>query len=408
MRTDTHGMDEAVAAYRVRTLIPGQASFPFSFRWGRVSIATKLHWIFRIAVAMEFVGHGAFGIIGKEAWIPYFGVFGFSESVAWQLMPVVGAVDIILGILTLFRPMPAVLAHMTFWGLMTAALRPATGEGVWELLERGGNYAVPLAFLLLSGGGGHSLTAWFSRVKSSSLDHITVVRMAWALRVGTAALLIGHGGFGAFMHKEEWIGYFAEIGIGAGTVASAHLIGVIGWFEIALGVAILFKPARDLLLFVFVWKVGTESLRYFAGEPVWEFIERGGSYAAPLALLYATTWIHRATPSPRFPHGRWVVRFARRKEPPNHETPGPVTYLVECYWPGTTHGAISEAIDRARAATTGISATGQQVRFVRAMFVPEDEAVLIVFEALFPQAVREATEQAGLSADRISVAENVA
>ena len=86
----------------------------------------------------------------------------------------------------------------------------------------------------------------------------------------------------------------------------------------------------------------------------------------------------------------------------------PVIYLVECYWPGTTHAAVSEAVDRARAATAEISATGRQVRFVRAMFFPEDEAVLIVFEALCPHTVREAIEQAGFSADRISVAEDVA
>jgi hypothetical protein len=38
-------------------------------------------------------------------------------------------------------------------------------------------------------------------------------------------------------------------------------------------------------VFVFVWKVGTEALRPLAGEPIWEFVERSGSYAAPLALL---------------------------------------------------------------------------------------------------------------------------
>ncbi len=44
--------------------------------------------------------------------------------------------------------------------------------------------------------------------------------------------------------------------------------------------------ARGLLLFVFAWKLGTEALRPLAGEPVWEFIERGGSYGAPLALAW--------------------------------------------------------------------------------------------------------------------------
>jgi hypothetical protein len=45
-----------------------------------------------------------------------------------------------------------------------------------------------------------------------------------------------------------------------------------------------------VLIFVFVWKVGTELLRLAVGEPFWEFVERGGSYAAPLALLYVRLW----------------------------------------------------------------------------------------------------------------------
>lgn len=299
-------------------VMPRQRFLELALQWSHSSTASKLHWIFRIAVAMEFVGHGAFGIIGKEAWVPYITVFGFSESTAWQLMPLVGAVDVGLGILTLFRPMPAVLAHMTFWGLMTASLRPVAGEPVWELLERGGNYAVPLAFLLLSGGGGRSLKGWLAQVKSSSLERATFQRIAWALRAGTAALLIGHGGFGAFMHKEEWFGYFAAVGIGPGIVTTGHLIGVVGWFEIALGVAVLFKPARNLLLFVVTWKVGTEFLRYSAGEPMWEFIERGGSYAAPLALLIATTWLRgenalTATPESAVPRTLTDFGFSRQE-----------------------------------------------------------------------------------------------
>lgn len=86
----------------------------------------------------------------------------------------------------------------------------------------------------------------------------------------------------------------------------------------------------------------------------------------------------------------------------------PVLYLVECYWPGATYAAVSEAVDHARAAAVEIAATGRQVRLIRAMFFREDEAVLIVFEAPCPGAVRQATEQAGFSADRISVAEDVA
>jgi len=51
---------------------------------------------------------------------------------------------------------------------------------------------------------------------------------------------------------------------------------------------------RGVLLFVFAWKLATEAFRPLAGEPIWEFIERGGSYGAPLALL----WLQRGYEAP--------------------------------------------------------------------------------------------------------------
>jgi hypothetical protein len=44
-------------------------------------------------------------------------------------------------------------------------------------------------------------------------------------------------------------------------------------------------------VFVFAWKLGTEALRPLAGEPIWEFIERGGSYGAPLALAWLQNFL---------------------------------------------------------------------------------------------------------------------
>ena len=107
-------------------------------------------------VAACFIGHGAFGIITKAAWVPYFAMFGIPEAWAWKLMPVVGAVDISVGVLTLIQPVRAVILYMAFWGFQTACLRPLAGQGMWELFERAGNYGVPLAFLCLLGGAGRS------------------------------------------------------------------------------------------------------------------------------------------------------------------------------------------------------------------------------------------------------------
>ena len=105
----------------------------------------------------------------------------------------------------------------------------------------------------------------------------------------TALLLIGHGAFDFAMHKD-WSEYAAAIRISPATLESHPLRPVTGWFECTLGLLVLAWPGRGLLMLVFAWKVATEALRPLAGEPLWEFIERGGSYGAPLALAWLQGW----------------------------------------------------------------------------------------------------------------------
>src|SRR5262245_23404002 len=90
-----------------------------------------LFWLLRISCFLEFIAHGAFGIITKAGWAPYFGVVGIPERWAFRLMPVVGSVDIFLGFLLLLKPIRAVLIYMAVWGLWTALLRPLSGEPFW-------------------------------------------------------------------------------------------------------------------------------------------------------------------------------------------------------------------------------------------------------------------------------------
>ena len=241
--------------------------------------------IFRIALAMEFVGHGAFGIITKAGWVPYFGVFGFPESWAWRLMPLVGALDITVGLLTLVLPLRAVLVHMTVWGLMTASLRPLAGEGPWEMLERGYNYGVPLAFLLLAGLPA-TRRDWFSRIEFRWTEERRRASML-ALRWAIGLCLIGHGGVALFTHTR-WTAHLEALGVSHASALAA--LPIVGWFELALGIAVLAAPVTPLLAAAGIWKIGTEALRISAGEPIWEFIERGGAYAAPLLLILLQRW----------------------------------------------------------------------------------------------------------------------
>jgi hypothetical protein len=117
----------------------------------RLEHATTLFWLLRLACVWEYVGHGAFGVLTKAAWVPYYGVVGIPEAWAYRLMPLTGSVDIFLGFLVLLKPVHAALLYMALWGLWTALLRPLSGEPFWETLERAPNVLVPAALLVLRG-----------------------------------------------------------------------------------------------------------------------------------------------------------------------------------------------------------------------------------------------------------------
>jgi hypothetical protein len=87
-----------------------------------------------------------------------------------------------------------------------------------------------------------------------------------------------HGALGAITGKAVFETHYAAAGLPAGLTAT------IGWFELLLAAMVAARPFAALLLFVAVWKLASESLFIAAGAPVWEVVERAGSYAAPLAL----------------------------------------------------------------------------------------------------------------------------
>ncbi|HEV2777703.1 MAG TPA: DoxX family protein [Solirubrobacteraceae bacterium] len=255
-----------------------------------------LHWILRIAVASTFIGHGAFGIRGKEAWLDYYAIFGIPAGVGTDLMPLTGAVDIALGLLVLVVPMRSVLLYMAFWGLFTATLRPLAGQGVFELVERSYNFGPALALLLLHGWG-NSLREWFLPLRSvPRLSRDRARSFALAFRVIIAAYLIAHGALALVMEKALLLDLYGSLGVGD----AAALNDVAGLFEIGLGALLLLDRAArtTVLLFVVAWKLGTESLYITHGAPGagWEVIERGGSYAAPLALICLNSIVERRPP----------------------------------------------------------------------------------------------------------------
>lgn len=239
---------------------------------------SMLPTLLRVGVAGCFIGHGAFGIITKSAWLPYFAVGGVGESLAWKLMPLIGSMDICMGLVALFWPCRALFLWAAMWATWTALLRPLSGEPIWETLERAGNYGVPIAILIVVGLQG----TLFRRLPTSwaSLENGKRERLAWALRLTTATLLIGHAGLGLFSHKAGLAHHYAALGLSA----PESFVPAIGAFEFFLATLVLLMPRPGLLVGICVWKLATESLFLVAGAPFWELIERFGSYMAPLAL----------------------------------------------------------------------------------------------------------------------------
>lgn len=125
---------------------------------------TKLiEWVLRISVAGEFIGHGAFALQGKKAWIDWFAIFGISDvTLATKLLFLVGLIDIVLAILVLIKPIRIALLWMALWGFWTALIRPIVGEPIWDFIERWANWGAPLSLLLLLGWP-KNWKEWFSR-----------------------------------------------------------------------------------------------------------------------------------------------------------------------------------------------------------------------------------------------------
>lgn len=253
----------------------------------------KLLGILRIGLAACFIGHGALGFYHQTGWVPYFGVVGIGPSSAQALMPWVGTLDLMLALAVLVFPVRGLVAYMLAWTVWTALLRPLAGESFWEAIERAGNYGVPLALCLLLANG-----ATRGAIASTCAESKSRLRLAWILRLTTVFLLLGHGALGLLVRKPLFVTQYNAIGL-PGTVVEP----LIGAVECLLALVVLVKPTRGLLVAILVWKLASEALAPIAGSAIWVFVEHGGSYAAPIALLYLLARNPEAggLPAPRAP-----------------------------------------------------------------------------------------------------------
>jgi len=109
-------------------------------------------WILRIGIAATFIGHGTFAFYVNPSWVKYLETVGFSATSAVEIMPVIGVIDIMVGMIVLIKPFRIIILYAFIWTFLTALIRPLSGESIWMFVERGSNFAAPLAlyFLLYS------------------------------------------------------------------------------------------------------------------------------------------------------------------------------------------------------------------------------------------------------------------
>jgi uncharacterized membrane protein YphA (DoxX/SURF4 family) len=246
-----------------------------------LSRGQEIHYVLRLASAMCFIGHGAFGIITKPIWCDYFAVFGIDHNTSYLLMPVLGVVDILLGLSLLLFPTRAVVLWLVIWGLTTAILRPVSGEPFAELIERAGNYSAPLALLILNGTGRRTQEGWFTRIEPvRQIDNSAKTLIILCLRISVFLLLVGHGWLN-LIEKKGLLAQYVSLGF-SNQAATARIVGLL---EILAAFMVLIRPVSSVLLIFLIWKMTSEL--FYPHWEIFEWVERGGSYGVILALWIA-------------------------------------------------------------------------------------------------------------------------
>jgi Nickel responsive protein SCO4226-like len=79
-------------------------------------------------------------------------------------------------------------------------------------------------------------------------------------------------------------------------------------------------------------------------------------------------------------------------------------YTVELSHPAAGWAELQEIVARARQAAADVRREGEPIRFLRSVFVPEDDACFFLYEGPSAQAVKAAAQRAQLGVRRVDAA----
>src|SRR5215470_885869 len=213
--------------------------------------------LLRVGVSLCFYGHGTFGFIYKESWVPFFSYFGISREWVRSLELLIGIMDYVCATLALLLPFPALFAYAAFWGTWTAFLRLLTGLGLWEFFDRAGNFGVALAVLALYLLAPFTKKHWFKPSFPRLDSDRQIVVVARVLQVTTVLLLLGHAGLAWGQRKALLAHHLEPLAAMMGSHASPEgLLKISGHTDLSLALAVLCYPTSSILLLALGWKIG--------------------------------------------------------------------------------------------------------------------------------------------------------
>ena len=105
--------------------------------------------ILRIGGGFCFIGHGVLALTPKVHFLELLSSFGVDEVNAIPILKIIGLLDILIGLLILFKPHKRVLQWAMLWTSLTIIAWGFHGDTLMDLFRRLTYFTTPFALLLL-------------------------------------------------------------------------------------------------------------------------------------------------------------------------------------------------------------------------------------------------------------------
>jgi len=110
----------------------------------------NLDLILRLGAASCFLGHGVLALQSETAYLELLGSFGIPESVAVNVLFTIGCLDVLVGLMILFKPYRVVLYWAIAWTSITIIAWAIQETSFWDLVRRFNYTMMPLALLMFT------------------------------------------------------------------------------------------------------------------------------------------------------------------------------------------------------------------------------------------------------------------